>query len=758
LKLKKFIALIISALFSASLAGAIITLSAGAATFGAGYNSEGGPIGNWIVDGQRTYCIEISSAAPISASRGSSIVTSLTTDPVGYSGSGNPTTTTSGLNLAKANWVLANYGDTSNNRQAAAVQLWIWTHLSYNEFVARGSGSFSVSWNYHLGWVPSAQRNAVVNIYNNIEAAVNQAVTALPSAAPSISASKDLYAGTVDVALTGNAAWKGSLALSSTAGDVEFSDAAMSVAVTGGSKQQVSFTRDSTGSYDFKVSGTLTSWPARIRVWNRPSTWQQMTVGAASSNTTNINLEISGENDNKFLPELSTAVQHGPEKEHVRTGSYLVDRVSLRTTAESMDWPQSAEKPVNIKLRYTIYGPFNEKPTQASTPPDSAPIFETDLIDSSGDSDLLQQSSSRVNQPGWYSWVWSIAAADQEINLQHLMPDSYNFTDDFADPSETIAVREQVSIQLVTKAGEEVHAPGGPLSDLITVTTNGAPWSQDANGDPLELKLRADVWELCDATSLPTVIDTTPENATKIFSKDLVITGPGEYLVSSGAGIPGSGCAGYGTWQVSVLPVEAEVGPHSHWLANSSDPASHPFFLPEESFQISPPVFSSITDDLVLLGESSRDSLMAKGLVLGAPYSEWQISEWQLHLFEYHAEVSSEICDSETLIRVSDQAIPIDSGNYSGQVVATSKPETISEKGKYQWVALIENLVTGESILHGCGELSQQFIAVAPPPAFAHSGVDDGELERGTLTFFLASLALLIGLSMLMAQLSRRTR
>src|SRR5690606_16358095 len=145
-------------------------------------------------------------------------------------------------------------------------------------------------------------------------------------------------------------------------------------------------------------------------------------------------------------------------------------------------------------------------------------------------------------------------------------------------------------------------------------------------------------------------------NATQIFSTDFSITSAGEYLVTSGEGVQGSGCAGYGTWQISTLPVSGISERYGHWLANPDSPASHAFFLPEESFRISPPVFSSKTSDLVMLGDESHDNLIVEGLILGEPYSQWQISEWQLHRFEFDEEISTEICGAETLHRASTDA------------------------------------------------------------------------------------------------------
>ena len=119
----------------------------------------------------------------------------------------------------------------------------------------------------------------------------------------------------------------------------------------------------------------------------------------------------------------------------VAVGEAAIDGLTVSVADDS---PAPWREGELVIARGTLYGPFTSAPLESTTPPHGAPIAWTEVVELHGPGTATSSGGFRPTAPGHYTWVWSIAAADQHENS--LVPAGYSWNDGFGLAAESFEV------------------------------------------------------------------------------------------------------------------------------------------------------------------------------------------------------------------------------------------------------------------------------------------------------------------------------
>ena len=637
-------------------------VSASAATTGAGYSGitpYGGYLGNYIApDGYRVYCMDSTWDWPSGATGGGTLTTSLET------AAGAPV---HGSYIEKMNYVLTTFGQTSDPTQAAAVSAFIYAYTS-TRATNNGAG-YAAGAHYIDG-------NAVVlSIYDVIWADAEANYAGAPQTARVTITMANSFDGYVDVKAPTGA--KGTLTLDgATVAGAQSSTAPLS----GNTRVPIVGTPPGDGP---EYSITATAEFAGVAGANQDVTIyytgsQQRTLRGGTSKPVTFSADDSVTLSIEFSPIVQTTVA----SRFVDEGDAFVDGV----TASALEgvWPTR----VPVSATGTLYGPFTEQPDVASEAPEDAPVVGTETLTLEGPGDYT--TSGVLNAPitGFYTWVWRISAADQADATRALIPDNYEFADEFGLVAETHVV--PVDLSAVSQVSVSEVGLGGTIGDQLTVALESGSWLT-VDGVPLEAVFEGTAYFVAGDTA-PVVSDTVPIEAVVIGTSTIAAPGPGVY--SSTTVTAPSATAGFVTWVWRLSPVSE--------LASYFQPWVDQFGLPAETTRVLTPAVVTKAVPAVAIGDPVFDTAIVSGTLPAQPSSL---------VFQAYLQAADETatCDESTLVFDShDDPIEVTAvGNYDSPVT------TFTNYGTHFWV---ESLYASDgTLIHrgACG-LPDETTLVAP--------------------------------------------
>lgn len=497
----------LGALLAASaviLSGAVVgsSTAAVAASLGPGHgvNDSVGTLGAFIAesDGRQVYCIDAGAPAPWGVTTGPTTVTGL----VSYTGQQLSSTT-----LAKLNYVLARWGDSSNPDVTAAVQMYVWAEADPVTYHSHGMDGDA----WYIGRVPVANRATVLGNLATMRAEANANHAVNPSVDVSISMA-DQFNGTLTVTVSPTAL-SGNVVLS----NATFTDGTSSKALGSGSYPIVG--KPAAGAPEYRVGASASysgvGLGARVNLYETPGQQRLLANGTPAAVTDSA---VTPWIPLDFQPMIGTQVA----SKYIAEGDSFVDVLAVSTVGTGQ-WIFVDGKLVELKATGTLYGPFDEQPVESEQVPAGAPIVgvETLLLDR-GVGDYQSAGSLTASASGFYTWVWAIDKTAQGENGKFIRG---SFTDWFGRIAETHVSPFQP--EAVSKTDARLAVPGDAVTDTITVTSTNGAWLR-INGQPIPVVLDGTVFQV--PGTLPPVEQAgVPADAVILERVQVTATEPGTY-------------------------------------------------------------------------------------------------------------------------------------------------------------------------------------------------------------------------------------
>ncbi len=428
------------------LAGSVVlgASPAHAASEGVGYWSGGSFLGAYDtgVDGRQTYCADLDAPAPYGNTSGPATVTSLDS--------------LSRQQLAELNYVLDRWGQSGDANTTAAVALYVWSVTSPGRYNSHGmSGD-----DYYVARAPASERGTILaNLATMRQQAASNAVTD-PSLSLTLSMS-DQYAGTLTVAahpasLTGPASLTNGV----------FADGSSTRTLGVGTHPVTGTPADGVPSYRVGASMSVPAagYGAAVDLYSTPGS-QRLLAAVAGSSTALSAQAQSPVIELDFQPEITTQVA----SRYVAEGDAFVDGLTVTVTKGT--WIHLDGAPIEVTATGTLYGPFDEQPAEADSPPAGAPVAGVEMVTLTGAGSYTSPGTIIAPESGFYTWVWAI---DKDAHGAHAKYLTDSFTDRYGQVAETAVVPFQPVA--VSEADQRLAVPGDALTDTITVSSSNGSW------------------------------------------------------------------------------------------------------------------------------------------------------------------------------------------------------------------------------------------------------------------------------------------
>lgn len=393
--------------------------AAQAAEMGAGLpgiTPEGRDLGNFIApDGSRVYCIDSTLEWASGATSEGQLVDALTTTW------GEAVASPS---IVKLNYGLLAYGQTSDPVQAAAVAAFV---NAYTGSKAHELGPGYVAGAYYING-----NAAVMAVYDAIWADVENTAVTQPIASLSIEMN-DARSGIVRVAATP----AGATATLALHGAVVAESGAESIAVGNGSSVAVrGMPSDDSAEYAISVEARFSATlPASSEVVLFTTGAQQRLIRGSGPGA----VEFDAQAATAAIPLAFSPVIHTEvTSQTVAIGQPFVDRLTVTVAEGPLPWRQRLDGSfVPVVADGVLYGPFDSAPATSTLPPEGAPIAAREQLTLTGPGEYLSSASAIASGPGYYTWVWSIDATQQEPASAAALPRDYRFASEFGIVEET---------------------------------------------------------------------------------------------------------------------------------------------------------------------------------------------------------------------------------------------------------------------------------------------------------------------------------
>lgn len=473
--------------------------AAHAGSEGVGYWSDGAFLGayNTDVDGRQAYCADLDADPPYGNTSGPERITSLDS--------------LSRQQLAELNYVLDRWGQSGDPNVTAAVALHVWSVASPGRYNSHGmSGD-----DYYVARAPASERGTILA---NL-AAMRQEATANAVTDPSLSLSlemSDQYAGTLTVA-THPAGLTGTATLS----DAVFADGSSARTIGAGAHPVTGTPADGVPSYRIGASMSIDAagYGAALDLYTTPGK-QRLIAAVAGSST---GLSASAESpviELDFQPEITTQVA----SRYVSEGDAFVD--GLTVSVSKGTWIHLDGNPIEVTATGTLYGPFDEQPAEADTPPAGAPVAGVETVTLTGAGSYTSPGTIVAPESGFYTWVWSIDKAAHGENAKYLTD---SFIDRFGQVAETSVVPFQP--EAVSEADQRLAVPGDALTDTITVSSSNGAWLKK-DGAHIPVVFEGTAYQV-PGTLPPTQNTAIDSNAVPLGTVTVTADGPGVYTSPS---------------------------------------------------------------------------------------------------------------------------------------------------------------------------------------------------------------------------------
>ncbi len=510
--------------------------------------------------------------------------------------------TTEGAPLQQITFVIARYGQTNDNLQAAAVALAVWEIRGAD---GRGSSGYEAE----LARVRNSVGPDVVALSQRLMAEAASWTYArqsheVGSSSTAISVSPtSAYSGSVSIPV-------GTLSLQIESG--EFSDGTTSRTWEGNGSPAGT-------SLSWQGLPPAESWDRYYRVWfsgeylEIPTTvlWgdggnSQSSVSVESSRARPFEA-VTVELDTTWAPEVSSLVS----SKFVSVGEQHSDDITFAAaaadTGTSGEWrwrlaTDGSHEWMPVKAKVTAYGPYLSDPAlnPSSEAPVGAPVaargtFTTDPArDQSSPQTYSFLFDDEILEQGYYTYKWDIDGADQDPSIIgadnclkpnaelgcRVLPQNYFFTDGFGTAGETQVGKMRQTF--TTKLSTHETSLGDSFTDDITVSEM-QNWVRDDEGARIPLTLTGTAY-LVAGPELAQSVD-IPEHAVQLATMQ-VTTDPGlngQVLTSSPIKIPVSTLRDYKHVTMRWCIDDEDQLPRAQgfWEERCDD-----FGIPEESARI----------------------------------------------------------------------------------------------------------------------------------------------------------------------------
>ena len=480
-----------------------------AATLGVGYGNESLWLGSFSSHGRQAYCMDLMALPPYGTTEHPELKTTLDS--------------LSDTQLARLNYVLAVWGETSDPNIAAAVQLYVWDVADHGNYANTGGDA------HYITRVPANQQATVLSYLATMRGEAAQNAVPNPQVAVSISMS-DQYAGQLTVT-THPASLTGQVTLT----NATFANGSSTATLSSGTHAITGVPPESAPSYKVTANmrASAVKYGAGVDLFYTPG--EQRILGAASfdaltaqASTPDIPLD--------FQPVIATNVA----SKYVQAGDPMVDGLTVSVTKHS--WIKVNGNPVPVLAEGTLYGPFDAQPAEANAPPAGAPVAGVEQLTLTGPGSYRSPGTILAPESGFYTWVWRIDKQQQGDNARYV---TESFTDRFGQVVETAVVPFQP--EAVSKANGRLVKPGDSVTDTITVSSTNGAWLKQ-NGDFIPVVFEGTAYQV-PGVRPPAQGSAIPSEAVALGTVNVTATGPGEYT-SPEVTLPDAGFVTWG-WKVA---------------------------------------------------------------------------------------------------------------------------------------------------------------------------------------------------------------
>ncbi len=496
-----------------------------ASALGPGFHG-GGPlfVGAFIAeaDGSQVYCMDLAADPPLKFTSAPVTVNTLDRHP---GGSVNPT------DLAMLNYVLSRWGQSTDPEITAAVQMFTWSVADPETAASRGGDA------YMLLAIPAQHHAAVLHNLGLMRATAATHHAVDPSMNASISMTTQ-YAGQLTLSATPD-----TLEADVSLTNAVFANGSRTQKLTPGTYPITGTPADGAPQYQISASASSpgTGLGAKINLYATPG--QQRLLGGGA----NTPLSASASSpmiDLDFQPVITTQVA----SRFIQVGDTFADNLDVSVTAGT--WTILNGNRIPLTAVGTLYGPFDEQPTENTAPPADAPVVGTEEVVLTGARTYASPGSLKASTSGFYTWVWEINKPDQGIYSKYLIE---SFADRFALVPETTVARFQPVA--VSSVNQRLAVPGEATTDTLTVSSANGVWLK-RDGQPIPVIFEGTAYQV-PGTLPPQRAANVLAEATPIETVRVTATGPGTY-VSPPVVLPSTGFVTW-VWTMRIATQDPQV-------------------------------------------------------------------------------------------------------------------------------------------------------------------------------------------------------
>ncbi|MEJ6490220.1 hypothetical protein PQI23_10850 [Leucobacter sp. USCH14] len=494
--------------------------AAQAATLGVGYGNEDLWLGSFSSHGRQAYCMDLDALPPWGNTHHPELKTTLDS--------------LSETELARLNYVMGRWGESSDPNITAAVQMYVWDVADHSNYVGRGGDAHFVT------RVPANVQGTVLANLNAMRDAAAANAVANPSVSMSISMS-DQYHGQLTISANPASA-TGTVTLTS----ATFTNGSTSAMLGAGTHEIVGVPPESAPDYQITASikAPAVGYGAGVDLFYTPG--EQRILGTASFEP------LSAEASSPVIPlDFQPVIETVVDAKFVQAGDVFADKLNVTVTKHS--WIKVNGTPVPVLAESTLYGPFDAQPAEANAPPEGAPVLGTESLTLTHPGNYVSPGTLIAPESGFYTWVWRIDKTKQGANAKYLTD---SFTDRFGRVAETSVTPFQP--EAVSQANGRLVKPGDRVTDTITVSSTNGAWLKH-NGEPIPVVFEGTAYQV--PGTLPPVRGAeVPAGAVPISTVQVTATGPGEHE-SPEVVLPDAGFVTW-VWQVKKASQPEWVRPY----------------------------------------------------------------------------------------------------------------------------------------------------------------------------------------------------
>lgn len=680
--------------------------------------------------GAQVYCLEMGRASDgagnpaLGATSNLPAFSTASTMVEGRTFSGVTAPELSGDGLRKLNYVISKYGSTTDNVQAAAVQLAVWELRT-----SGASSSYLALLQYWKELTIAHGGSSAVSLAANM---VTEAGSALASAnAPADPRIIELgaYFGQVR-------ADAGTTRLTITNG-IFLATGTNTITFSGGLATQSNidwvgqppasengweryYTVTITGEWQKFVAGATIQygWAGGINqaVGRGNGSWQSGTYAAQYTDP-----------DLLWSPVLTTNVP----SEFVQVGEQFSDSVTFDVAEGSEPWywqlrPDGSKQFAPIIAKGTLYGPYLSDPklNPSAEPPAGSPVAATAEIrtDSATGPGVYEVTTENTSQEaGYYSWVWRIKHEDQLESVANppfgttSLPVNYYFTDGFGKSTEGQITPSD--IRFTTELSSHQLAIGDTLTDTLSVYLGSGGWLQ-TGGERTPFRVRGTFYQ---SDTAPEQSATVPNDAEVVAETFVTVNAPNTLVESDGVELP-VGTTGYITARWCLL--DADQTPSARGKAQEY---CDDYGVPSETAHIVPPAAYTVASQSAAPGADIHDTVNVTGALSSNDAVSYEVTFNAYHVQQ--SEAGQPVCTVDNLVFES-AATPVSGvGQYDSESFELEEEHL----GELYWIETLWLLQDGQRLaVHEgeCGAVAEmttvEYPKPTPPAKLTVTGADPG--------------------------------